>query len=92
MLKRVDNTYIINGANIISDAGVYNAAGAEFDYRRIDDAIDSSDENTEGVTEWITATGPIREEIHIMVSFHQNLFKLSNSPIFCRFYCLSCNL
>lgn len=66
-MKRADHSYIINGVNIISDAGVYNAAGAEFDYRRIDDAIDSSDENTEGVTEWITATGPIREEIHLMV-------------------------
>lgn len=53
---------------MVSDAGVYNAAGAEFDYRRIDDAIESSDESTEGVTEWITATGPIKEEIRLMVT------------------------
>lgn len=67
MLKR-DHSFIINGDNIISDSGVYQAAGAIFDYRRIDDAIETSDENTEGVTEWITATGPIREAIHLMVS------------------------
>lgn len=63
---------------MVSDAGVYNAAGAEFDYRRIDDAIESSDENTEGVTEWITATGPIKEEIHLMVLIADlhNLFRI----------------
>lgn len=67
MLKR-DHSFIVNGDNIISDSGIYKAAGAVFDYRRIDDAIDTSDENTEGVTEWITATGPIREAVHLMVS------------------------
>lgn len=66
MLKH-DHSYIINGDNSISDSGVYRAAGAIFDYRRIDDAIETSDENSEGVTEWITATGPIRESVHLMV-------------------------
>lgn len=47
---------------------MYKAAGAVFDYRRIDDAIEASEENSEGVTEWITATGPIRESIHLMVT------------------------
>lgn len=78
VLKRTDNTYIINGNNLISDAGVYNAAGVEFDYRRIDDAIETSDENTEGVTEWITATGPIKEEIHLMVFIDTNLHRTLN--------------
>lgn len=68
VLKRADHSFIINGDNKISESGVYNAAGTTFDYRRIDDAIESSDENTEGVTEWITATGPIRETIHLLVS------------------------
>lgn len=49
MLKR-DHSFIINGDNIISDSGVYRAAGAVFDYRRIDDAIQASDESSEGVT------------------------------------------
>lgn len=66
MLKRSDE-YIINGDNTISDSGVYRAAGSVWDYRRIDDAIESSDEKTEGVTEWITATGPIREAVYLMV-------------------------
>lgn len=61
------HSFIINGDNAISDSGAYKAAGAIFDYRRIDDAIETSDENIEGVTEWITATGPIREPIHLMV-------------------------
>lgn len=73
VLKR-DHSFIINGDNIISDSGVYRAAGSVFDYRRIDDAIETSDENSEGVTEWITATGPIKEAIHLMVEF---LFLLS---------------
>lgn len=66
VLKR-NHEFIINGDNVISDSGVYQAAGAVFDYRRIDDAIETSDENVEGVTEWITSTGPIREAIHLMV-------------------------
>lgn len=75
VLKR-DHSFIINGDNIITDSGVYRAAGAIFDYRRIDDAIETSDENSEGVTEWITATGPIREAIHLMVNdFFQFLLK-----------------
>lgn len=64
------HSFIINGDNSISDSGVYKAAGAVFDYRRIDDAIEASDENSEGVTEWITATGPLRETIHLMVNVY----------------------
>lgn len=71
-MKR-DHSFIINGENIISDSGIYKAAGAIFDYRRIDDAIETSDENTEGVTEWITATGPIREPVHLMVRIKTKL-------------------
>lgn len=62
-----DHSFIINGDNSISDSGVFRAVGTIFDYRRIDDAIETSDENSEGVTEWITATGPIREAIQLMV-------------------------
>lgn len=74
VLRRADHSYIINGDNIISDSGIYNAAGAAFDYRRIDDAIETSDESNEGVTEWITATGPVREEIHLMVTIFISFF------------------
>ena len=58
---------------------MYKAAGAVFDYRRIDDAVEASDENAEGVTEWITATGPIREVVHLMVNA---FFCLFNSCLF----------
>lgn len=77
MLKQRDREFIINGDNVISDSGVYRAAGTVFDYRRIDDAIETSDENIDGVTEWITATGPTREAIHLMVGQNKNsiLFK-----------------
>lgn len=64
------HSFIINGDNAISDSGVYKGVGAIFDYRRIDDAIEVSDENSEGVTEWITATGPLREAVHLMVSIY----------------------
>lgn len=67
VLKRADQTSIINGNNRISESGVYDAAGTTFEYRRIDDAIESSDEDIEGVTEWLTATGPISESIHLLV-------------------------
>lgn len=67
VLKNSNHAYIINGHNKISNSGVFSGAGATFDYRRIDDAIESSDENNEGVTEWITATGPIKEAIHLLV-------------------------
>lgn len=69
-----DHSFIINGDNSISDSGVFRAVGTIFDYRRIDDAIETSDENSEGVTEWITATGPIREAIQLMV--RRNLVKI----------------
>lgn len=66
-MKRSDQTSIINGNNRISESGVYEAAGTTFEYRRIDDAIEDIDENIEGVTEWLTATGPITESIHLSV-------------------------
>lgn len=75
-MKRSDQTFIINGNNRISENGVYEAAGTVFEYRRIDDAIDDSDENIEGVTEWLTATGPLSESIHLSVTFR---------PIFLKF-------
>lgn len=51
----------------MSDSGDYAAAGAIFDYRRIDGASKPKKSENEGVTEWITATGPITEQIYLMV-------------------------
>lgn len=82
MLKQRDREFIINGDNVISDSGVYRAAGTVFDYRRIDDAIETSDENIDGVTEWITATGPTREAIHLMVGQKSKLRSIQFFPDF----------
>ncbi|XP_055923558.1 thrombospondin type-1 domain-containing protein 4 isoform X2 [Eupeodes corollae] len=57
-----EQKYLFNGDNTESSNGAYDAAGAVFDYRRIDGLQDG-----EGVTEWITCTGPIREMLELMV-------------------------
>lgn len=57
-----EQKYLFNGDNNESPNGAYDAAGAVFDYRRIDGLQDG-----EGVTEWITCTGPIREMLELMV-------------------------
>lgn len=51
----------------MSDSGDYAAAGATFDYRRIDGTSKPKKNENEGVTEWITATGPTSEQIYLMV-------------------------
>lgn len=65
MLRTEDQKYVFNGDNEMSDSGVYEAAGAVFDYHR----LDSLQEQSEGVTEWVTCTGPIRESLELMVRF-----------------------
>jgi len=52
----------LNGDNAVSESGSYEAVGAVFDYHRIDGAQDSN-----GVTEWITSVGPIRDSLQLMV-------------------------
>lgn len=63
----------MNGDYEISPSGIYNAAGAIFDYRRIDipakNTTATGYRKFEGVTEWITSTGPITEPVHLMVDF-----------------------
>lgn len=51
----------------MSDSGAYVAAGTIFDYHRIDGTSKPKKTDNEGVTEWITATGPITEQIFFMV-------------------------
>lgn len=51
----------------MSESGAYVAAGAIFDYHRIDGTSKPGKTENEGVTEWITATGPINEQIYLMV-------------------------
>lgn len=62
MLRTSNQKYIFNGDNTESESGSYEAVGAVFDYHRIDGL-----QHGDGVTEWITCTGPITEMIELMV-------------------------
>ncbi|KAH8410574.1 hypothetical protein KR009_003813 [Drosophila setifemur] len=62
VLRTPKEESIVNGENIVSESGSYEAVGSTFDYHRIDGAVD-----TNGVTEWITSVGPIRESLQLMV-------------------------
>ncbi|XP_043654552.1 thrombospondin type-1 domain-containing protein 4 isoform X2 [Drosophila teissieri] len=62
VLRTSKEVSIFNGENSVSESGSYEAVGAVFDYHRIDGAEDSN-----GVTEWITSIGPIRDSLQLMV-------------------------
>ena len=65
-----DDKSIINGEHTVSLSGIYEAAGATFDYQRIDGITNNSTSSyrkLEGVTEWITCTGRITEAIQLKV-------------------------
>ncbi|XP_030240028.1 thrombospondin type-1 domain-containing protein 4 isoform X1 [Drosophila navojoa] len=62
VLRTSEQKSIFNGENEISESGSYEAAGAFFDYHRIDGV-----QQGEGVTEWITCTGPIRDPVELLV-------------------------
>ncbi|XP_036321209.1 thrombospondin type-1 domain-containing protein 4 isoform X3 [Rhagoletis pomonella] len=62
VLRSPDQKYIFNGDNMASDSGAYEALGAIFDYHRIDGL-----QQGEGVTEWITCLGPIRDMLELMI-------------------------
>ena len=51
----------------MSESSAYEAVGAIFDYHRIDGL-----QHSEGVTEWITAIGPITEMLELMVGGPQS--------------------
>lgn len=65
-----EDSYIINGDNSVSESGAYEAAGAVFDYHR----LDGLQEHGEGVTEWVTCTGPIRDNVELMVGLGEISF------------------
>lgn len=67
VLKRFDKSFVMNGDHVVSNSGEYNVAGAKFDYRRMEGPFGLDKNRKEGVTEWITATGPITEPIYLMV-------------------------
>ena len=69
VLKTHNHKFIINGDNIISPSGQYEAAGTVFDYRRFDVVRNGS--AVDGVTEWITANGPITDPVHILLLSQQ---------------------
>ncbi|XP_051858406.1 thrombospondin type-1 domain-containing protein 4 isoform X1 [Drosophila albomicans] len=62
VLRTSEQKSIFNGENEVSESGSYEAVGATFDYHRIDGV-----QNGEGVTEWITCTGPIKDAIELLV-------------------------
>ncbi|XP_070854221.1 thrombospondin type-1 domain-containing protein 4 isoform X1 [Drosophila suzukii] len=62
VLRTSKEISIFNGDNAVSESGSYEAVGAVFDYHRIDGTQDSN-----GVTEWITSVGPIRDSLQLMV-------------------------
>ncbi|XP_032595100.2 thrombospondin type-1 domain-containing protein 4-like isoform X1 [Drosophila grimshawi] len=62
VLRTGEQKSIFNGENEVSESGSYEGAGATFDYHRIDGV-----EQGEGVTEWITCTGPISEPVELLV-------------------------
>lgn len=62
VLRTSEQKSIFNGENQISDSGSYEAVGTTFDYHRIDGV-----QQGEGVTEWITSTGPIRDAVELLV-------------------------
>lgn len=62
VLRTSEQKNIFNGENEISESGSYEAAGATFDYHRIDGV-----QQGEGVTEWITCTGPIKDPVELLV-------------------------
>jgi hypothetical protein len=53
----------------VSQTGSYEAAGSVFEYNRIDSDSNQQDKRSDGITEWITSTGPLYEPVHLMVRF-----------------------
>ncbi|XP_030561294.1 thrombospondin type-1 domain-containing protein 4 isoform X1 [Drosophila novamexicana] len=62
VLRTSEQKSIFNGENEVSESGSYEAAGTTFDYHRIDGV-----QQGEGVTEWITSTGPIKDPVELLV-------------------------
>ncbi|XP_053694412.1 thrombospondin type-1 domain-containing protein 4 [Sabethes cyaneus] len=66
--------FIINGDYTISLSGFYQGAGTIFEYRRVDglnNGSTSSFRKIEGVTEWITAPGPLSEPVELYLLSQQ---------------------
>ncbi|CRK93983.1 CLUMA_CG007508, isoform A [Clunio marinus] len=72
-LKSTGGEYIINGNYTVSHSGSYDAAGSTIDYHRFDGSVKDSHhpKRSDGVTEWITSSGPLFEPIHLMVLSQQ---------------------
>lgn len=69
-LKATNGEYIINGNYTVSPSGPYEASGTIFDYHRFDGNLKETHHHkrSDGVTEWITSSGPLFEPIHLMVN------------------------
>jgi hypothetical protein len=76
-LKATNGEYVINGNYTVSPSGPYEASGTVFDYHRFDGNLKETHHHkrSDGVTEWITSSGPLFEPIHLMV----NMFSMINN-------------
>lgn len=79
-LKSTNGEYIINGNYTVSHSGPYDVAGTTIDYHRFDGNLKETHhpKRSDGVTEWITSTGPLFEPIHLMVRIHLITHKQSD--------------
>lgn len=68
-LKSANSEYIINGNYTVSPSGPYDVSGTTIDYHRFDGNLKDTHhpKRSDGVTEWITSSGPLFEPIHLMV-------------------------
>ncbi|BFF94988.1 thrombospondin type-1 domain-containing protein 4 [Drosophila madeirensis] len=62
VLRTSQQQNIVNSESNVSESGSYEALGTIFDYHRIDGV-----QNSDGVTEWITSSGPIRDSLEILL-------------------------
>lgn len=69
-MKSTNGDYVINGNYTVSPSGPYEIGGTTVNYHRFDENLKETHHHKrqDGVTEWITSSGPLFEPIHLMVS------------------------
>jgi hypothetical protein len=72
-MKSTDAKFIINGNYTTSPIGTYKIGGAEFEYFRLDEKnkVFGNDMRNDGVTEWLTSSGPLFEPVHLLILSQQ---------------------
>lgn len=72
-LKSTESKFVINGNYTSSPIGTYEIGGTEFEYFRLDEKskLIGSNVRNDGVTEWITSSGPLFEPVHLLILSQQ---------------------